>query len=309
MTPASTAGATELVIATRRSPLALAQAESVAALLRAAGHSVRLLEIVTAGDRWSADGRTGRPDKGAFVTELERALLEGRADIAVHSAKDLPAVLPDGLEISGVPPRADPRDVVVGARGGLMALVAGARVATGSPRRREQLRLLRPDIEIVGIRGNVGTRLAKLAAGEADALVLAAAGLARLGLTPDDTAPLPFELCTPAPGQGYLALEARPGTAAAAAAAALTDPTDRACLMAERGVLREMGGGCLAPIGAVCEADTTGGLTLTAYCADSIPGEDGVRVVRHGQIGDPDGLAAAAAIGLRGEDRETEWVV
>jgi hydroxymethylbilane synthase len=191
-----------IVLATRRSPLALAQTEAVAGALRAAGHEPELLGLTTTGDRWSAAGTGAAPDKGLFVKELEEALGDGRADLAVHSAKDLPAELPDGLAVVAVPPREDARDVLVGPPGGLAALPAGARVATGSPRRAAQVLAARPDLLIVPIRGNVGTRLDKLARGDADALVLAAAGLARLGLAPGGAEPLPIEVSTPAPGQG-----------------------------------------------------------------------------------------------------------
>jgi len=184
-----------VTVATRRSPLALALH----------GHEAPLLEVTTSGDRWSLAGAAARPGmdvKGMFVKELEEALLAGRADIAVHSAKDLPGDLPAGLAVIATPRREDPGDVLVGAAGGLDALPPGARVGTTSPRRRAQVLAARPVLQVVEVRGNVDTRLAKLDAGEVDALVLAAAGLRRLGIVRDDACPLPLDVCLPAAGQG-----------------------------------------------------------------------------------------------------------
>ncbi len=228
--------------------MALAQSEWIAGLLRDAGHVVTLLPIVTTGDRWSASGATETP-KGLFVTELEEALRDGRADIAVHSAKDLPSDLPLGLGILAVPSREDPRDVLVGV-GDLADLPNGARVGTGSPRRAAQLRRHRPDLDIGDIRGNVGTRLEKLDRGEFDALVLAAAGLTRLGLAPSHLTSLPIEVCVPAPGQGALAIEGRRDDRdVATAVGGLIDPDAMACVGIERALLQALGGGCREPIG------------------------------------------------------------
>jgi len=259
-----------LVLATRRSPLALAQTGLVADALRAGGHEVELLPLVTSGDRWSQGQAPAT--KGLFVKELEEALLDGRADLAVHSAKDLPGELPPGLAVLAVPPRADPRDVLVGPEAGLAGLPEGARVATGSPRRRVQLRAARPDLVLAEIRGNVGTRLEKLAAGQADALVLAAAGLARLGLSPPGVTALPVEVCTPAPGQGALAVEGRANRDdLGAVVAALDDPDAHRCLLAERAALARVGGGCMAPVGALCRPIDGGDELLVAIAAS----EDG----------------------------------
>jgi hydroxymethylbilane synthase len=271
----------------------MAQAELVAARLRETGHAVELLPLTTTGDRWSAQDRAPAPDRGLFVKELEEALLDGRADLAVHSAKDLPGDLPEGLGIVAVPPREDPRDVLVGPPGGLDGLGAGARVATGSPRRAAQILAARPDLAVVPIRGNVGTRLDKLTRGDADALVLAAAGLRRLGLWPAGTTPLPIELSTPAPGQGLLAVEGRAGEAAAAA---LDDPAANDCLRAERAFLRALGGGCMRPVGALCEP-AGDALRLTAFAGR----EDGARAeraVREGPAADPESLGREAAAAL-----------
>ncbi len=290
-----------LILATRRSPLARAQTGQVAAALEAAGHTTEPLEVVTTGDRWSASGTDPAPDRGLFVKELEEALLDGRAHLAVHSAKDLPAELPDGLGVVAVPAREAARDVLVGAPGGIDRLPPGARVGTGSPRRAAQLLAARPDGEVTPVRGNVGTRLEKLARGEYDALVLAAAGLRRLGLDPPGTSPLPVEVSTPAPGQGLLAVEARlDAEAASAAAAALDDPVAHACLLAERALLEGLGGGCMRPVGAFCEP-TAGGLRILAFAGpEGAPGGD--RVVLEGAVGDAAELgrrAAAELIGVR----------
>lgn len=258
---------------------------------------MELLPLTTTGDRWSASGSEATPDKGLFVKELEEALLDGRADLAVHSAKDLPGELPDGLAVVAVPAREDPRDVIVGPPGGLAALPPGASVATGSPRRAAQILAARPDLRIVPIRGNVGTRLDKLARGDADALVLAAAGLRRLGIQPGGAEPMAIDVSTPAPGQGLLALQGRAGDAAVtAAAAALDDPVAHACLRAERALLAALGGGCLQPVGALCEA-AGGGLRMTAF-AGSDDGSRGERAVREGAIDAPEALGRAVAAAL-----------
>lgn len=236
---------------------------------------VSLLELVTTGDRWSADGGTGAT-RGLFVKELEEALLDGRADLAVHSAKDLPAILPSGLAIIAVPRREDPRDVVVGPAGGLDALPDGAVVGTGSPRREMQLRLRYPNLTFREIRGNVGTRIAKLDDGEFDAIILAAAGLNRLNLSPPNTTRLAVSDCVPAPGQGALALEGRAGRPELVAATeCLRDALTGRCLEIERAVLTGLGGGCREPIGALAEPDGDG-VRLHVFAAN----EDGSRHTR-----------------------------
>ncbi|MFN8123428.1 MAG: hydroxymethylbilane synthase [Thermoleophilia bacterium] len=271
----------------------------IAAALAEHGHEPELLELVTTGDRWSAEGRAEAADRGMFVKELEEALLDGRAHLAVHSAKDLPTELPPGLAVLAVPRREDPRDVLVGAPS-LDALPAGARVGTGSPRRSAQLLLARPDLEVVPIRGNVDTRLGKLDRGEVDALVLAAAGLARLGVSRPDVAPLDPELSTPAPGQGLLAIEGRVDDAETAAAVAVLDePGAVEALQAERALLAALGGGCMTPAGALCDpADGGLRLRMTAFRADDASGAGGRRAVVVGPGGDPLALAARAAAEL-----------
>jgi hydroxymethylbilane synthase len=258
-------------LGTRGSALALAQAGLVAEML--AG-DVELVTITTSGDR----GRAG--DKGRFVKEIEEALLDGRVDLAVHSAKDVPGELPAGLSIVGVPERADPRDALCGA-GSLDALPEGARVGTSSLRRQSQLLALRPDLELVEVRGNVDTRLEKLAAGKADALVLARAGLERLGRGGEGAA-LP-EL-VPAAGQGCLALEARSDDEGVRAAAAeVTDRDALRRLMAERTLVAALEATCDTPVAAHAELDG-GTLRLTAYVG--LP--DGSRWVRDELDGDAD---------------------
>jgi hydroxymethylbilane synthase len=227
-------------VGTRASPLALAQAQTVAELL---GDDARLVKITTSGDRTS-----GGRDKERWVKELELALLAGEIDLAVHSAKDVPSKLPDGLELVGAPRRADPFDALVGARS-LAALAHGARVGTASPRRAAQLRALREDLDVIVVHGNVGTRLRLLAERDLDALVLAAAGLHRLGRAEEIGCVL-SEL-VPAAGQGTLALEGRAGDdRALAAARAITDAASWDALLAERTLVAGLLASCNTPLGA-----------------------------------------------------------
>lgn len=264
-----------LVVATRRSPLALTQTGWVVERLRATGARVEVLELVTTGDRWSASGGADAT-RGLFVKELEEALLDGRADLAVHSAKDLPGDLPPGLAIVAVPEREDPRDVVVGPRQGIDALPAGARVGTGSARRAAQLATLRPDLDYVEIRGNVGTRIEKMQRGDAEAIVLAAAGLRRLGLWPEVTTPLAVEQCVPAAGQGVLAIEGRVDDPTLTGVLAALDDADAAvCLEVERSILAALGGGCREPIGIHARPDGSG-IRVDVFAAS----EDRSRSVR-----------------------------
>lgn len=234
-----------------------------------------------------------------FVKELEQALLDGRADLAVHSAKDLPVELPDGLAVLAVPAREDARDVLVGVAGGLADLPLGARVGTSSPRRRAQLRMVRPDLDIVELRGNVGTRLARRDRGDVDALMLAAAGLIRLGIRRPDIVVLAPPMCVPAPGQGLLAVEGRADDAATCAAlAALDDPDAHTSLVAERTVLAGMGGGCMSPLGALCVPSELG-LWLTAFAAEDADGAGGRHVTQTSRDRDPVVIAQAVVDALR----------
>jgi len=217
----------ELVIGTRGSALAIAQSEWVAAAIRRArpGLAIRIERIRTTGDRMADAPLAAAGGKGLFVKEIEEALLDGRIDLAVHSLKDVPAEVPAGLALGAFPEREDPRDVVVTRGGGpLGRLPEGAMVGTGSLRRQAQLLEARPDLRIVPIRGNVDTRLRKLDAGEVDAVILAAAGMRRLGLDARITEFLPPDRMVPAIGQGALAIELREREAARAAAPAEYDP-------------------------------------------------------------------------------------
>jgi hydroxymethylbilane synthase len=231
-----------LRLGTRASALALAQTESVAAALATAGTEIEIVHITTLGDRGAAV-----QDKSRWVSELEHALREGRVDLAVHSAKDVPAELEDAFELVAVPPRADPRDALCGAAG-LHLLSHGARVGTASLRRTAQLHAARPDLEVVELRGNVDTRLRKLAEGQADAIVLALAGLERLGRA--DAATAIVDEFVPAAGQGALALEARAGELNPALLQPVNDPEAAVCLSAERSLVRTLGASCHTPVGA-----------------------------------------------------------
>jgi hydroxymethylbilane synthase len=243
-----------LTIATRESPLALWQAEFVRAQLQAAhpGLEVALLGMRTAGDRWLSSPLSEVGGKGLFVKELEHALLDGRADLAVHSMKDVPAHLGPEFVLPVIGFRDDVRDALV-TRGGetLAELPDGARVGSASLRRQAQLRARRPDLEILPVRGNVGTRLGKLEAGEFDALVLASAGLARLGLQERVAEHMSVTDSVPAAGQGALGIEC---LASAVRVRALIevlndDPVSR-CVRAERAVSAGLGADCSAPLGA-----------------------------------------------------------
>ena len=241
-----------LRLGTRGSPLALRQSSLVAAALERAGHAVELVTIRTTGDVLTGS-LVAAGGKGLFVKEIEEALLARKIDFAVHSLKDMPAALPAGLALVATPAREDPRDVLVTPAPveGLAGLAAGARVGTSSARRQAQLAACRPDVATVALRGNVDTRLRKLAAGDVDAILLAAAGLRRLGLTPPAMHVLDAAEFVPAIGQGALALEARVDDAAVRAALrALDDPPSAAAVAAERAFLLAVGGDCQTPLAA-----------------------------------------------------------
>jgi hydroxymethylbilane synthase len=262
-------------LGTRGSALALAQARLVAGRLP---DEVEIVPIKTSGDR----GPGG--DKARFVKEIEDALLAGKVDLAVHSAKDVPAELPDGLGIVGVPERADARDAICGAAS-LDDLGEGAAVGTSSLRRRAQLLALRPDLDVRDLRGNVDTRLRRLGEGDYDALVLAAAGLERLDRAGEGT---PLAELVPAPGQGCLALEARDGDGdVAAAASAITDRDALVRLTAERALVAALDATCRTPVGAHAQR-REGELVLDAFVG--LP--DGSAWVRDTLDGDPDDPAA-----------------
>ncbi|MCB9765298.1 MAG: hydroxymethylbilane synthase [Alphaproteobacteria bacterium] len=256
-----------LVLGTRGSQLALAQSGQVAEqITRASGVPVRLEVISTKGDRVQDRPLPEVGGKGLFTAELEQALRDGGIDLAVHSLKDLPTEMPEGLTLGAVPERADPRDVLVGST--VEALWPGAIVGTGSARRATQLKALRPDVEILGIRGNVDTRLRKLHEGPYDAIVLAAAGLARLGLEVEGQR-LDPRLCLPAPGQGALGVQCRAGDAdVLGVLASIEDRATRLRVTAERAFLEAIAGGCSVPAGALATLDGVA-LTLRVVLADA----------------------------------------
>jgi len=246
--------AARLVYATRKSALALAQSRALIAELRRAHPGLEIVEltVTTTGDRIQDRSLTEIGGKGLFVKEIEEALADGRADIAVHSLKDVPGELAPGLRIGCVPKREDPRDVLVTKSGAKLAdLARGSRVGTTSLRRGLQLRAVRPDLEIVPLRGNVDTRLRKCKDGEVDAIVLARAGLVRLGREGEATEVLEPEVSLPAVGQGALAVELRAGDERTAALLApLADEATALTVAAERGVMIAVEGGCQTPIAA-----------------------------------------------------------
>ena len=238
-----------LVIASRGSQLALWQAHWVAGELTALGHACHIEIIKTTGDKITDVPLAKVGGKGLFTKEIEEALLDGRADLAVHSLKDLPTELPASLALAAVPEREDPHDAMVGRK--LADLPAGAKVGTSSLRRSAQLRRLRPDLVIESIRGNLDTRLRKLDEGQYDAIVLAAAGLRRLGWADRISSTLPIHVMIPAVGQGALAIETRDDHGEAHQVARILDhEPSRIAVTAERAFLAVFGGGCQVPIGA-----------------------------------------------------------
>lgn len=282
-----------LLIGSRGSPLALAQARWVEAALSGVvdGIQPRVYVIQTHGDRFQSALLSSGATVGIFVREIEEALRSGQIDLAVHSLKDLPTAQPPGLTLAAIPAREDPRDVlVVREGGGLEQLARGARVGTGSPRRIGQLRALRTDLQFEAIRGNVDTRLRKLREGHVDALILAAAGLKRIGAGGAVFHPLPFEKMLPAPGQGALGLEVRSGDAdlARILARRLNHRETRAAVQAERAFLKALGGGCQMPVGAL---GTVEGDELRLEGVVAAP--DGARLLRDemtGSVSDPEAL-------------------
>jgi hydroxymethylbilane synthase len=285
-----------LRLGTRRSSLATTQSTWVADQLRAAGHEVDLVEITTEGDV-RGELLTAIGGTGVFASAIRHALREDRIDLAVHSLKDLPTAPEEGLVIAAVPPREDSRDVLV-ARDGLTLgeLPAGAVVGTGSPRRTAQLAALGLGLEIRPIRGNVDTRLRLVTSGAVDAVVLARAGLARLGRLGVVTETLDPIQVLPAPGQGALAIECRADRDdVRAVVALLEDPDTRACVLAERALLATLEAGCTAPIGAlaeVVEGDQGPELSLRAFAGS----EEGSIELRRSLVGP---YSEPAALGAR----------
>lgn len=301
-------------IGSRGSSLARVQADHVARLL--GGAEVVILR--TSGDGPAADGPAAdgpaapAADKSRWVDTIEQALLAGEIDLAVHSAKDVPGELAPGLALLGAPPRAPTQDALCGADA-LSELPQGARVGTGSLRRAAQLLAARPDLELCALKGNVDTRLAKLGEGEYDAIVLAHAGLARLGRESEIGALLDPDVFVPSPGQGALALEGRAEDAAAAQAArSITDQPTLACLLAERELARALAASCNTPLGACCRPAPGGALRMrawvglpdgSAWIADELEGDRprdlaGALTQRMRSVGAAEMLAAAEAMAL-----------
>jgi len=292
-------------LGTRGSALALAQAQQVADALGGA----ELVAIRTAGDERPA-GEAAPPDpcgaggdKARFVREIERALLGGEVELAVHSAKDLPTELPDGLEIAGVPAREDARDAYVGPAGSLEEIPEGSRIGTSSLRRRAQLLAARPDLEVAGVRGNVDTRLAMLEADEYDGLVLAVAGLRRLGRA--EAIAFAFEPAelTPAAGQGALALECRLDDPVEARAQTITDPGALATVSCERSAVASLQASCETPVGVHATLVAGGRMRVAGFCG--LPdGSEWIRDQLEDDASEPERLGAELAERMRGAGAE-----
>jgi hydroxymethylbilane synthase len=287
-----------LRLGTRASALALRQSGMVAAAIESHGTAVDLVTIRTSGDV-ATGSLAALGGKGLFVKEIEEALLRHQIDLAVHSLKDLPAVLPPGLVLAATPARADARDVLISAAGvGIEDLPAGTRVGTSSLRRRAQLMAMRSDLAVVDMRGNVDTRLRRLASGEVDAILLAAAGLERLGLTPAGLVALAPTRFVPAIGQGILALETRADDPRVQTiVAALDDPATRAAAAAERAFLAAIGGDCHTPLAAY--AVVRGERLQMRVLVASSDGGEIVGDVFEGPV------TTAAEIGTRGPPQDT----
>ena len=290
-----------LCLGTRGSALAVTQAEIVAGLLRRAhpGLTVTVRRVTTRGDQDRASAVWDFGVRGVFVKELEEALLSGDIDVAVHSAKDLPSELPDNLVLAAVPERLDARDALVSLAGGALAdLPPGARVGTGAPRREAQLGQARPDLRFLPVRGNVETRLGLRRRGDVEAVVLAMAGLLRLGRVDADVQPLPIDLCVPAPGQGALALEARASDRRTLALLEAVDqPLARAEVVAERAVVAALAAGCTVPLGVLARA---AGTEIALVAAVGGPRGGGlIRETALGELTDPMGVGLRLADGLK----------
>ena len=280
----------EITIATRESALALWQANFIRDRLIDAhpGLTVHLLGMTTQGDRWLNAPLKEIGGKGLFIKELEVAMMEGHADLAVHSVKDLPAQLPEGFSLPLIGYRDDVRDVLLGHPQGLAALPQNAKVGSSSPRRQAQLLAMRPDLRIESIRGNVQTRLSKLDSGEFDAIVLAQAGLSRLAIERYDACPLSVAECLPAPGQGALGIEIITDSPVRALLEKLSDSRVSRCVEAERGISAGLGADCALPVAALGVLDANGDIHLRALVAEA----DGSRIIRaEAKGGEPAQLA------------------
>lgn len=303
MSEAAVAAPARLVIASRESALAMWQARHVEARLAALypRTAITILGMKTSGDRLPGLPLLKFGGKGLFIKELEEALARGEADLAVHSMKDVPMDLPPGFRLAAILERADPRDAFVSRRyAALAALPAGARVGTSSLRRESQLRAARPDLDVTPVRGNVGTRLGKLDEGQFDALILAAAGLKRLGLAGRITRLLSPAECLPAVGQGALGIECRDDRPdLAALLAPLNDAATAHCVTAERALSRALGGSCRVPLAGYAEL-AAGRLRLRGF----VGSPDGSRLVRgetQGRARDADAVGGALAEQLKAQ--------
>jgi hydroxymethylbilane synthase len=298
----------KLRIGSRGSQLALWQANHISALLRARGHEIEIEIIHTTGDKITDVALAKVGTKGMFTKEIEEALAAGRVDLAVHSLKDLPTELSQGFEIAAITERQDPRDAFCSRHySKIEDLPRGARIGTSSLRRQAQLKAIRPDLDIHPLRGNVDTRLRKLEQGEYDAIILASAGLKRLGKTELIKQIIPAEIMCPAAGQGALGIEIREGDAKTSDLLQfLNDPSARAATTCERALLNSLGGGCQVPIGAFAEIKA-GKLHLESIVADP----NGSKVLRDSRDGaDPEKLGneAGASLLARGGDQILEAV-
>src|SRR5581483_11168302 len=300
----------KLRIGSRGSQLALWQANHISALLRDRGHEVEIEIIHTTGDKITDVALAKVGTKGMFTKEIEEALAAGKVDLAVHSLKDLPTELPHGFEIAAITERQDPRDAFCSKNyASVDDLPNGARIGTSSLRRQAQLKAIRPDLEIYPLRGNVDTRLRKLEQGEYDAIILAAAGLKRLGKTNLIKQIIPAEIMCPAAGQGALGIEIRAGDAKTRQLLTfLNDPNARAATTCERALLNSLGGGCQVPIGAFAEV-RNGKLHLDSIVADP-DGSKLLRDSREGAVQDAEKLGneAGAELIKRGGDQILEAV-
>jgi hydroxymethylbilane synthase len=293
-----------LRIGSRGSQLALWQANHIASLLQQHGHTVSIEVIKTTGDKITDVALAKVGTKGMFTKEIEEAMAERRIDLAVHSLKDLPTELPAGFVLAAVPERADPRDVFLSVRfSGIDELPKNARVGTSSLRRQAQLQAIRPDLTIIPLRGNVDTRLRKLESGEYDAIILAAAGVTRLGLKDRVRTYLSPDHMCPAAGQGALAIETRADDAATLSAVAfLNHSPTRLAIECERTALNALGGGCQVPIGAYAEPVDQRTLLLRAVVA-SPDGREIIREQRRGSHPERLGRDVGEALLARGARR------
>jgi len=275
----------KITIGSRGSALALWQANWVKDRLASAGHEITIKIIKTSGDKLQNAALAASGTKGLFIKEIEEALLAGQVDLAVHSMKDLPTDLPEGLGVAAVPEREDPHDALVSKNGvSLQQLPPGARIGTSSLRRQSQLLALRPDLKVVPMRGNVDTRLRKLERGDCEALVLASAGLKRLGFASHITSWFSEGEICPAVGQGALAIEISvQNSAVGKAVAPLNHSSTHQAVRAERAMLEALGGGCQLPIAAYAKYDS-GDLSLMGVVADP----DGTRLLRACATGKPE---------------------